>query len=106
MKPIVIIILCAAGLAACAPTSATVGPISSGSGTAASVVKIAQATCQFVPTASTIAGILTTSPGLNTAQAIAEAICAAVAPLASGPGLEGVRQGYVGPVKVRGRYTG
>lgn len=100
---------CGLALSGCGTVSLTspnTGPISSGTGIAAKVVQVTQATCQFIPTASTIASILSSAvPGLSTANAVARAICEAVAPLASGPGMEGVRQGYVGNVKVHGHFA-
>lgn len=46
--------------------------------TAASVQQAAQAACGFLPTASTVAGILTADPAVATAEAVAGIICGAV----------------------------
>lgn len=98
---------CLASLAACAVAPVAVpgtGPISSGTGTAAKVVRGAQTVCGFAPDPAAVAQILGASDNA-TIDAVARAICGAVAPLASGPGLEHVRQGYAYGVKVRGRFV-
>lgn len=79
-------------------------PLSSGTGTIAEVTKATQNVCSFVPTAATVLGILLRT-NLGTVGDVAGAICKAIAPLSSGPGLEGVRPGYVGSTKVEGRFT-
>jgi hypothetical protein len=78
--------------------------------TPSNIAKAATAVCRYVPSASTIAGIVATLSGsggaeVASASAIADAICRAVAPSASGPGLDGVRQGYAFGVRVRGRFV-
>ena len=82
------------------------GPLSSRPGTIGKVVVASQVACGFIPTAATVSNILGAGvPGLGTVAAIAGAICAAVAPLSSGPGLEGVKQGFVGGIKVQGAFA-
>lgn len=72
------------------------------------VIQITSAVCDFVPTVSTVLEILSVNvPGLNTATAIAGAICnAVVPPRAVSPGVTTkARLGKVGGVQVRGRFT-
>lgn len=98
-------------LSACQTTSMPApgtGPISSGAGTVAAVVRGVQNACSFAPNASTVLAVLDKAPGPTTQaiiQAAQGAICAAVAPLSSGPGLEGVTQGYAYGVRVEGVFV-
>lgn len=106
------------GLASCAAPLADTpapgaGPISSGTGLVAKIVTSAQNGCSYAFARSTVqavlAKVLAGAAGVNTASAAAVsnatvgALCAAVAPLASGPGLEGVTPGYAYGVRVEGR---
>lgn len=77
------------------------GPVSSGTGFVAEVVRIAQTTCNYRPSAAVVGVIAAAEPLATTAETIANAFCAGVAPLASGPGMVGVRQGYA---RVNGHY--
>lgn len=60
--------------------------------------------CGYLPTAATIAKIITNSTIVDTAQGIAAQICAAVTtlPLAEGPGK---RQAVVKGIVVKGRFV-
>lgn len=104
--------LAAVLLAGCAATDSTgnilltspmlvgQGPVSSGTGKVAAVVRGAQTACNYRPNAAIVAGIIALEPvaAINT---VVNAICAGVAPLAYGPGMRGVRQGYA---RVNGHY--
>lgn len=68
------------------------------------VQSLASSACQFVPTAATIAAIVSKSNAVSSASQMAAAICAAVAPQASGPG-SSKTPGYVNGVKIRGKFT-
>lgn len=68
------------------------------------VQSLATSACQFVPTAATIAAIVSKSGRVSSAADMASAICAAIAPQASGPGSSRT-PGYVHGVKVRGKFT-
>lgn len=77
------------------------GPISSGTGKVAAAVRIAQEGCNYRPSNAVVGVVAAAEPLATTAEAIANAFCAGVAPLASGPGMVGVRQGYA---RVNGHY--
>lgn len=62
--------------------------------TAASIQAAAQAICGFLPTATSIASLLTASPAIGTAEAAAQLICGAVKQSKS------ARLGVAGPVSV------
>lgn len=105
--------LAAVLLAGCAATDSTgnilltspmpvgQGPVSSGMGKVAAVVRGAQTACNYRPSAAIVAGIVSIEPLATPIDAIVNAICAGVAPLAYGPGMRGVRQGYA---RVNGHY--
>lgn len=83
--------------------AALAGCVTTGLGIAADVISGTKALCQFDPTTATVSQILQQHPALD-AKTIAGLVCAAVAPLASGPG-SSLTPGYVGTVKVHGRFT-
>lgn len=99
------------------PTTPGTGPLSSGAGAVATVTKGVQTGCGYPVTQSTVSNVLAgflatyTSLSREVSSAITDAavgaICAGVAPLASGPGMENVRQGYAltpkGYVRIRSR---
>jgi hypothetical protein len=59
------------GLGGCATTSGTIA--------VASVQTAAQTACGFLPTAASVASLLTANPAVATAEAVAAIICGAVA---------------------------
>jgi hypothetical protein len=74
--------------------------------TIAAVQQVAVSLCGFLPTASTIAGILSGgSPLVSTAEAVASAICAAVTPASAGGTRLGASRPHVGGVPVHGRFV-
>ena len=81
-KVLALIVLAAIGLAGCATT----GPTSSTPAQVVSQVQnIALQICKFLPTAATVTDIfLTGNATLQTAEQVANAICAAVAPVKQG----------------------
>ena len=91
MKSLLLGIMCAVAIALGGCVTADSGSVTVG--TPASPISAAQQTaqkiCSFVPTAATVAAIFAKNvPGLNTASAVAQAICAAVIdnPMTEGPG--------------------
>ena len=72
--------------------------------TPADVQAAAVQACGFLPTAATVAGILTASPYLATATAVASAICAAVTPTKSASKL-GAAVPMVNGVVVHGKWV-
>lgn len=84
-----------------APAPGT-GPISSGTGLAAEIVTGVQEACSLPVAKQTVDEILASKDAIGaTARGVIDGICAGVAPLASGPGLEGVHQGYAFGVRIR-----
>jgi hypothetical protein len=96
--------LAAACLAGCQTTTPGTGPISSGTGTIANIITGTQTACKFVPTVATVSAALSAAPAASTIDTIVQALCAAVAPLASGPGSSRT-PGYAYGVPVRGRFV-
>ena len=71
--------------------------------TPAQVQNAAVQACGFLPTAATVAGLITASPYLATASAVAGAICAAVAPAKAGGKLRGAPM--VNGVAIHGKFV-
>lgn len=77
------------------------GPVSSGTGFAATVVRGTQTVCNYRPSDALVRSIALAEPIATPVDTLVNAFCAGVAPLASGPGMAGVRQGYA---RVNGHY--
>lgn len=73
---------------------------------AASVQQLAVSICGYLPTAATVAAILAAgNPAINTIEAAASAICAAVAPVATASGKLRATTPTVAGVVVHGRFV-
>lgn len=77
------------------------GPTSSGTGFVAAVVRGAQTGCNYRPSDAVVRTIALAEPVATPISELAKAFCDGAAPLASGPGMIGVRQGYV---HINGHY--
>lgn len=112
MKNVAIIVALSAGLvlAGCAKNTAgnaTVGGTPAGTQPAPNPSKVRQivtATCGFLPTLTSVASVISASPFVPAAGAVADAICDAVTtlPLADGPG---DRKPRVNGVVIEGRFV-
>lgn len=83
-------------LAACSTTGTLTAP------TAASIQAAAVAACGFLPTASTVANLLTTNANVQSAEAVAAMICNAV--VAKGGRLGGAAPSVNG-VAIHGQFV-
>ena len=98
MKKLILSALMAVTLAACGTTGFTWPP------TAQSVADAAVATCGFLPTADSIAGLISQSSSLTTAEQIAALICGAVVPAKQAGKLRGTLT-TVNGVAIQGKFV-
>lgn len=74
--------------------------------TAAQVQAAAVAACGFLPTATTVAGLLTTSAAVQSASQIAGLICSAITPVTQGGARLGGALPTVNGVVIHGKFVG